>query len=75
MLILWIRKSKMGEQTCTKKNDNDSLQKHNEDMKKFQVSHPKIEITNSQDIKDILTAEGDVLARVQEVKLTKHSQN
>jgi hypothetical protein len=72
MLILWIRKKEKDEQTCPKKNEQDSLQKHIEEMKKFRLTHPKIEATNP---KDIITADGNLLAAVQEVKLAKHVQN
>ena len=50
MLILWIRKSKTGEQTCPQKNDKDSFQKHDEDMKKFRLAHPDIEAISPRDI-------------------------
>ena len=72
MLILWIRKKKADEQTCSKKNQKDSLQKHIEDMKRFSLNHPKIEVTNPR---DIMTADGNILAAVQKVKLAKHVQN
>ena len=72
MLILWIRKSKTGERTDPPKNDKDSFQKHNEDMKRFHLSHPKMEPTSPS---DIMIADGDILAAVQKVKLTKHVQN
>jgi hypothetical protein len=72
MLIFWIRKSKTGEQNCPQGNDQDSFQKHDEDMKRFFLSHPQIETTAA---KDIITADGNVLAAVQKVKLTKHVQN
>ena len=74
MLILWIRKVKTAEPSRPQKDDKNSLQKHNEDMKKFRLSHPAIEAASSKD-KDIITANGDVLATVQKVKLTKHAQN
>ena len=72
MLILWIRKNKTGERTCPQKNDKESLEKHNEDMKRFRLTHPEIEATNP---KDIMTADGNVLAAVQNVKLNKHAKN
>jgi len=72
MLILWIRKTKEGEQACHDKNAKDSLQKHNEDMKRFCMAHPKIEPTGS---KDIMTTDGAILAPVQTVKLAGNSQN
>lgn len=72
MLILWIRKNKTGERTCTPKNAKESFRKHNEDMKRFRLSHPEIEATSGR---DIMTADGNVLATVQNVKLNKHVQN
>ena len=70
MLILWIRKK--GEQNCQQRNATEPFQKHNEDMKNFRLSHPKIEAT---DPRDIMTADGNILAKVQGVKLTKNTQN
>ena len=72
MLILWIRKRTTGEQTCQPENVKNSFLKHVEDMKKFRLSHPEIGTTSS---KDIMTSNGDVLAAVQKVKLTKHVHN
>ena len=72
MLILWIRKKKTGEPTSPKKYDKESLQKHDEEMKKFRLSHPKIVTKNTE---DIMTADGNILATVQKVKLAKHIQN
>ena len=72
MFILWIRKNKTGERTSPQKNDQESLRKHDEDMKKFRLDHPKIE---TKSLKDIMTIGGDVLATVQNVRLNKHAQN
>ena len=72
MIILWIRKKKSGESTDQPADSEDSLQKHNEDIKKFRQAHPKIELKSSN---DIFTTDGDVLATVQSVKLAKHTQN
>jgi len=72
MLILWIRKSQTGEQTCHLKNSQNSFQKHDEDMKRFRLAHPRIESTGSR---DIMTTDGAILAPVQTVKLAKYSQN
>lgn len=72
MLILWIRKTKEGELSRPPKKTKDSLKKHNEDMKNFHLAHPKIETTSSRDIR---TPDGDILAAVQNVKLTRHTQN
>jgi hypothetical protein len=72
MLILWIRKRKNGERDRQSKNDKDSFQKHEEAMKRFRFSHPKIEATSPE---DIITVDGNVLASVQGIKLTKYIQN
>ena len=72
MFILWIRKNKTGERTCPQKNDRESFPKHDEDMKKFRLAHPKIEVTS---LKGIMTIDGDILAAVQNVRLSKHAQN
>jgi hypothetical protein len=71
MLIIWIRKRKSDKRTCPK-NDPVSFQKHAEDMKKFSSGHPNIEAANPR---DIMIANGDVLAAVQKVKLIKYTQN
>ena len=72
MLILWIRKSKTSEPKISNKNDKKSFQKHDEDMKKFRLSHPDMNIISAN---DILTTDGDILAPVHKVKLTEHAQN
>jgi hypothetical protein len=68
MLILWIRGKKNGQT----KEDLKSFQEHVESMKKFCSSHPKIEKARSL---DIFTADGLMLAPVQQVKLGKNVQN
>jgi len=75
MLILWIRKKKTTEKTCPPENDDAAFQKHNEDMKRFRLTHPEILTAGSNNIDDIMTADGNILARVQKVKLTKNTQN
>jgi hypothetical protein len=72
MLILLIRKAKSDEQSNSQKDDRESFRKHDEDMKGFFLSHPKIETTESR---DIMTPDGNVLAPVQGVKLGNHVQN
>jgi len=71
MLIMFIRKNKMGEQTHPPKNEKDYPREHNEDMKRFRLSHPK----ELKGIRDIITTDGNVLVTVQTVKLAKHAQN
>jgi len=72
MLILWIRRNKTDKQTNSPKNDKETLKKHNEDMKKFRLSHPEIETIN---VKDIIAPDGAILAPVHGVKLAKNVQN
>ena len=72
MLILWIRKSKTGEPASPKKYDKDSLRKHDEEMKRFRLTHPKTEAIKNN---DVVTVDGNMLAAVQNVKLTKNTQN
>ena len=72
MLILWIRKGKTDKQTGSYKNSKKLFQKHDEDMKRFRLTHPNMNIMSSN---DMLTADGDILAPVNTVKLTEHVQN
>jgi len=71
MLIFFIRKNKTGERPCQPKNNKDYSQEHNEDMKRFRLSHPKESINAN----DIITVDGNILVTVKTTKLTKHSQN
>jgi hypothetical protein len=72
MIILWIRKRKTSERTRQPENNRESFQKHDESMKSFSLSHPKIESARP---KDIMTVDGNVLASIQNVKMGKHTQN
>ena len=72
MLILWIRKRKEDVQTRPRQDETESFQKHDAEMKKFRLAHPEIEEIRS---KDIITTDGNVLAPVHKVKLTKHVEN
>ena len=72
MLILWIRKGNTGEKTNQTANDKASFLKHVKEMKNFCLSHPRMETTGHKNIK---TADGNILAAVQNVKLSKHAQN
>lgn len=72
MIILWIRKRKTERKNGPAKDDKDSFQKHNEAMKQFRLAHPD---TNVIDAKDIVTADDNLLAPVQKVKLSEHTQN
>ena len=72
MLILWIRRSKTDKQDSPPENGKEAFEKHNEDMKKFRLSHPEMETI---DPKDIITTDGAILAPVHGVKLAKNVQN
>ena len=72
MIILWIRKKKSKELKGLTKNDKESFHEHDEIMKKFRLAHPDTNIVNSR---DIITADGNLLAPVREVKLAEHVQN
>ena len=72
MIIIFVRKSKNGEASPTETTDKESVQKHNEEMKKFRLNHPKIKETAA---KEPVTAENLLLLPVTGVKLSKNSQN
>ncbi len=70
MIILWIRKNK-----ANKKKDNEnfeSFQEHDDIMKRFRMAHPDVNLVTS---KDVVTAEGNLLAPVHQVKLAANIQN
>ena len=63
---------KKGEPTRQPKDVQDSPQQHNEAMKRFQLSHPKIGPASPQ---DIIIAGGHILAAAQTAKLAANTQN
>jgi len=71
MLILWITKSKKKEQDANVTDDT-AFKKHDAEMKKFHASHPDLSVINTR---DIVLANGDVLAEVSGFKLSKHAGN
>jgi hypothetical protein len=72
LIILWIRKRKTEKQNDPVWGGKESFEKHNEAMKQFRRSHPDASIINA---KDIITADDNLLAPVQNVKLAKNAQN
>jgi phage terminase Nu1 subunit (DNA packaging protein) len=72
MIILWIRKRKASEPNGNRNNDNNSAQKHDEIMRRFRLTHPQVDNIHS---KDIMTADGNLLAPIQKVKLTENVKN
>ena len=69
MLILWIRRSNEKSSPQTKE---DIFQKHEEDMKKFCHDHPRI---MENDSTDLVLPDGDIVAAVHAVKLSRHIKN
>jgi hypothetical protein len=72
MIILWIRKKKDQEPEGQVKDSKESFKKHDEVMKQFRLEHPDTNVINAR---DILTADGNLLAPVDKVKLAEHTQN
>ena len=66
MLIVWIRKHR---DAAT---PEEKTARHNADMKRFRAAHPDL---NLIDARDILTADGNLLALAQGVKLAANCQN
>jgi hypothetical protein len=71
MLIFFIRRNKKSERACQPKNNKGYSQEHNEDMKRFRLSHPKESISAD----DIMAVDGNILITVKTTRLTKHAQN
>ena len=74
MIIFWIKKRKKNgdEDPGPWTSQKDSFHKHDQKMEKFRQAHPDMNIVSS---KDIMTADGDVWAPVQKVKLTEPMKN
>jgi hypothetical protein len=72
MIILWVRKKKNEKQNHSSGHELDSFRKHDEIMKKFRLSHPDVKIFTPR---NILTADGNLLAPIYAVKLGENAQN
>jgi hypothetical protein len=71
MLILWIRKKKAeGQKNIKQQPEEINFQEHDDIMKRFRLAHP--DVTSGR---DFLTEEGNLLAPIEQVKLSSHSQN
>ncbi len=70
MLIVWIRKSKHDRREAGTPEERTA--RHNADMKRFRAGHPDLDIINAR---DIVTADGNLLALAQGVKLAANCQN
>jgi hypothetical protein len=72
MIILWIRKKRAEGQNVPDRKEKPSFREHDDIMKRFRLAHPDVDIVAS---KDIVTADGNLLAPIQKVKLAQHLQN
>ncbi len=72
MLIFWIKKRKKDDEKGPWTSQKDGAHKHDEAMKKFRLDHPEMDVVSS---KDIITADGDVWAPVQNIRITEHMKN
>ena len=71
MFILWIRKSdknKKGKELSGSEN----IKAHDEEMKRFRATHQRIDIVPAR---DIVTADGDLLAVISTVRLSPNVFN
>jgi len=72
MRILWIWNSNEEGPAHPDNKDVDSFRKHDEYMKKFSITHPKVEKTEA---KDVRTTDALTLVPLHRVKLASYSQN
>jgi len=70
MLIVWIRKHQDGAQPAGSAADRTA--RHNADMKRFRAAHPDWDVA---DARDIVTADGNLLAMVTGARLAPNSRN
>lgn len=71
MLILLIT-PRSKQEPPTPATGEDSFRRHNEAMKQFRRAHPDLNILNAR---DILTADGDLLATVEGIRLDGNARN
>ncbi len=70
MIILWIKKNKDGQPK--ESGTPESFHQHDDVMIRFRMAPPDINLLASR---DIITAEGSLLAPVHQVKLAANIQN
>ena len=71
MTIMWKSNSEKQPRTDNK-SDAASFRKHDESMRKFHLTHPKVE---TKELKSANTIDWLVLFPIQKVQLTKYSSN
>jgi hypothetical protein len=71
MLILWITGKNRGQPPAVDA-AKEAFRKHDEAVKTFRRTHPDLNIVSAR---DIVLADGDLLAPVSSVKLDGHAQN
>ena len=72
MIILWIRKRKSDKGNPNEKKDTRSFHEHDDIMKRFRLEHQDANILEP---KDILAGDENLLAPIQQVKLSENIQN
>jgi hypothetical protein len=73
MRILWIKKLKKNKPTEEKSiNTESSFSDHDEDMRRFRQLHQELQMVIN---KDMIAADGSILAPIHGVRLAKNSQN
>lgn len=72
MIILWIRKRKTDKHNLNEKKDTRDFQEHDDIMKRFRLEHQDVNILEPQ---DILAGDENLLAPIQQVKLSENMQN
>ena len=70
MIILWIKRPDRDEPYRKNNGDDDSFRKHDDNMKRFRVGHPKIEPVRPNQANP-----ANFLIPLREVKLAEHSRN
>ena len=72
MFILWIRRSDKNKKNNRDLKSPENMTTHNEEMKQFRASHQHIDMVPA---KDIVTADGDLLAPIRTVYLSPNVCN
>ncbi len=72
MFILWIRRSDKNKKDHRDLQQPENMKDHNEEMKQFRAAHHRIDMVPAR---DIVTADGDLLAPIQGVRLSPNISN
>jgi len=72
MFILWIRRSDKNKRDNQDLNRPENMKNHNEEMKRFRATHQHIDMGPAR---DIVTADGDLLAPIRTIRLSPNVCN